>query len=160
MFRPTTPKGGIQDSPLYLVEARLKFYLKEMNMDEGETLHGFRAGCAIMLALTGADLVEIIDHVGLSRHHTALYYLQLAKVLNPAGASACLSSSFAANVTEPCTDINELKRFLTVCSKFLTSCCALHNVIVNKNNQINKWQCLEQDARKLKQNKKLGKCSM
>ena len=58
-----------------------------MNADNGETLYGFRSGCAITLALTGADLAEIMDHVGLTRRHTALYYMQLAKVLNPAGAS-------------------------------------------------------------------------
>ena len=27
-------------------------------------LHGFRTGCAITLALTGADLSEIMEHVG------------------------------------------------------------------------------------------------
>ena len=112
LFRPTTPKGGIQDSPFTLpaAETCLKVYLKEMNMDERETLQGFRASCAITLALTGADLVEIMDHVGWSRHHTALYYLQLAKVFNPAGAR--LLSSSAVNVTEPWTNINELKRFV------------------------------------------------
>ena len=55
-----------------------------MNADNGETLHGFRSGCAITLALTGADLAEIMDHVGWTRRHTALYYMQLAKVLDPA----------------------------------------------------------------------------
>ena len=64
-----------------------------MNADNGETLHGFRSGCAITLALTGADLAEIMDHVGWTRRHTALYYMQLAKVLNPAGASARLAST-------------------------------------------------------------------
>jgi hypothetical protein len=69
--------------------------------------------CAITLALTGADLAEIMDHVGWFCHHTALYYLQLAKVLNPAGASARLSSSCVADVTEPWNDNNELKRFVS-----------------------------------------------
>ncbi len=114
LFCPTTPSGGIQDSPFTsaAAEACLKVYLKDMNVDEGETLHGFRSGCAITLALTGADLAEIMDHVGWSRRHTALYYLQLAKVLNPTGASARLSSSCAADVTEPLKDLNKLKRFV------------------------------------------------
>ena len=59
-------------------------YLKEMGSDDGEPLHGFRAGCAITLALSGAELSEIMDHAGWTRRHTALHYLQLAKVLNPA----------------------------------------------------------------------------
>lgn len=114
LFRPTTPTGGIQDSPFSstAAEARLKTYLKEMGADEGETLHGFRSGCAITLALTGADLSEIMDHVGWTRRHTALYYLQLAKVLNPAGASARLASSGIGD-TSPWQDINELKRFVS-----------------------------------------------
>lgn len=61
---------------------------KEMGSDDEETLHGFRAGCAITLALSGAELSEIMDHVGWTRRHTALHYLQLAKVLNPSEASA------------------------------------------------------------------------
>ncbi len=89
LFRPTTPNGGIQDLPFTsaAAEARLKTYLKAMGVDEGETLHGFRAGCAITLALTEADLSKIMEHVGWNRRHTALYYMQLAKVLHPEGAS-------------------------------------------------------------------------
>ena len=66
LFRPTTPQGGILDAPFSstAAEARLKGYLREMGSDDGETLHGFRAGCAITLALSGAELSEIMDHVG------------------------------------------------------------------------------------------------
>ena len=35
-----------------------------MGSDNGETLHGFRAGYATTLALSGAELSEITDHVG------------------------------------------------------------------------------------------------
>ena len=95
LFRPTTPQGGVIDAPFSssAAEARLKVYLKEMGADDGETLHGFRSGCAITLALSGVELSEIMDHVGWSRRHTALHYLQLAKVLNPAGASATLAAT-------------------------------------------------------------------
>ena len=49
LFRPTTPNGGILDAPFTstTAEARLKLYLKEIGQDDGETLHGFRSGCAI-----------------------------------------------------------------------------------------------------------------
>ena len=114
LFRPTTPNGGIQDSPFTsaAAEARLKVYFKKMGADNGETLHGFRSGCAITLALTGAELSEIMDHVGWSNRHTALYYMQLAKVLNPCGASAKLASSEVFNIPHAWQDINELKRFV------------------------------------------------
>ena len=113
LFRPTTSDKGVRDAPFTsaTAEARLKFYLKDMKADEGETLHGFRSGCAITLALTGADLSEIMEHVGWSRRHTALYYLQLAKVLNPSGASARLAES-TGDVLTPWKDTNQLKRFV------------------------------------------------
>ena len=114
LFPPTTPKGGISDTPFSsaAAEARLKTYLQEMGADDGETLHGFRAGCAITLALKGAELSEIMDHVGWTRRHTALYYLQLAKFLNPDGASAKLRSDQETPAVSSWQDINELKRFV------------------------------------------------
>ena len=83
-----------------------------MKADEGETLHGFRSGCAITLALTGADLSEIMEHVGWARRHTALYYLQLAKVFNPSGASARLAEAPLNKAASPWKDTNDLKRFV------------------------------------------------
>ena len=83
-----------------------------MKADDGETLHGFRSGCAITLALTGADLSEIVEHVGWARRHTALYYLQLAKVLKHDGLSGRLATPSAENVVAPWQDLNQLKRFV------------------------------------------------
>ena len=114
LFRPTTTDNGVRDATLSsaTAEARLKLYLKQMKADEGETLHGFRSGCAITLALTGADLSEIMEHVGWARRHTALYYLQLAKVLNPSGASARLAGTPLNETATPWKDTNKLKRFV------------------------------------------------
>ena len=102
------------DSPFSsaAAEDRLKLYLKEMRVDDGDTLHGFRSGCAITLALSGIELSEIMDNVGWNRRHTALHYLQLAKVLNPSGASAKLASSEVMSVNSTWQGINELKRFV------------------------------------------------
>ena len=83
-----------------------------MGQDDGETLHGFRSGCAITLALSGVEPTNVMDHVGWNRRHTALHYLQLAKVLNPSGASAKLASTEVMSVNNMWTDLNELKRFL------------------------------------------------
>ena len=102
LFRSTTPSGGIQDLPSRssTAEARLKRY------------HGFRSGCAITFALKGAALSEIMDHVGWSRRHTAVY-LQLAKVLNPDGASARPVSVSDTDVVNPWQNMNKLKRFVS-----------------------------------------------
>ena len=50
LFHPTSPQGNILDKPLLYsaAEARLKLYLKQAGLDEGETLH--RSGCALTLA--------------------------------------------------------------------------------------------------------------
>ena len=55
LFRPTNHQGHIVNKPLTSssAEARLKYYLKDAKIDEGETLHGFRSGSAITLALSG-----------------------------------------------------------------------------------------------------------
>ena len=84
-----------------------------MGADDGETLYGFRSGFAITLALTCADLSEIMDHVGWARRHTALYYLKLAKVLNPFGASGRLAAGDLMEAINPWLDVNELKRFIS-----------------------------------------------
>ena len=72
LFCPTTPHsagggGGVLDAPFNstTAEARLKVYFKEMASDNGETLHGFRAGCAITLALSGAELSMLVGHEGI-----------------------------------------------------------------------------------------------
>ena len=95
-------------------EARRKLYLKEMGQDVDETLRVFKSECPITLALSGVELkiTEIMDHIGWNRRHTALQYLQLAKVRNPSGASARLASSEIMGVNNTWTDLNALKRFL------------------------------------------------
>jgi len=116
LFRPVTPDLGIKEalftSPA--AESSLKGYLREKNADNGETLHGFRSGCAITQALTGEDLAEIMDHVGWTRRHTALYYMRLTKVLHQAGASARLTSYIGTEPSCSWQDINQLKRFVCV----------------------------------------------
>ena len=75
-------------------------------------IYGFRVGFAITSDLTGADLSEIVEHVGWNRCPTALYYIQLAKVLHPDGASATLADPHVINVVNPWQDVNTLKRFV------------------------------------------------
>ena len=94
LSRPKNPQGTIVNEPFgsSAAEAHLKTYLNEMGNDDGETLHGFCSGCAITLALSEVELSEVMDHVGWTQRHTALYYLQLAKGLHPSGAVGPVSS--------------------------------------------------------------------
>ena len=63
LFRPTNPQGHIVNKPFTSssAEARLKLYLKEAQVDEGEALHSFRLGSAITLALSGSQLADIMS---------------------------------------------------------------------------------------------------
>jgi len=53
-----------------------------------------------------------MDHLGWTRHHTGLYYKQLAKVLNPAGTSGHLASNIGTELSCSWQDISQLKQFV------------------------------------------------
>ena len=58
-FHATDHHGCITDAPFLSSAAsnRLKKYLGQLKLDEGETVHSFRAGCSIMLSLPTPTLV-------------------------------------------------------------------------------------------------------
>ena len=76
IFRPATTQGAISASSVSseAMNGRLKTYLKEAGLDEGETAHSFRSGCAITLALSGSALVDVMSHVGWERSHSELLH--------------------------------------------------------------------------------------
>ena len=53
-----------------------------------------------------------VDHVAWTRRNTALYYMQLAKVLNPIGTLTRLASNGGSEATSAWQDVNQLKRFI------------------------------------------------
>jgi hypothetical protein len=63
------------------MHAHLHLYLKEASVDTGETLHSFKAGAAITLALSGVQLSDVMSHIGWRDPSTASYYLKLAQPL-------------------------------------------------------------------------------
>ena len=115
LFHPTTPQTGILDALFSstAAEARLKGYLRQIGSDDGETFHALEPDVLYNVLLSGAELSETMDHVGWTRRHTALHYLQFAKVLNPVGASAQLSTEDIPIVTSGWNDVNVLKRFVS-----------------------------------------------
>lgn len=117
LFRPTDPQGHIVNKPFTSssAEARLKLYLKEAQIDEGETLHSFRSGSAITLALSGSQLADIMSHVGWNNKETAFYYVKLVEVLCIDSPSHLLSAdcSVTSALTDNCIEINCLKNFVS-----------------------------------------------
>ena len=107
LFRPTNHQGHILNKPLTSSS--------DAKVDEGETLHSFRSGSAITLALSGSQLADVMSHVGWSNKGTALYYMKLAEVLREGSPSDLLSSnnSAASISTSLYADLNRLKDFVT-----------------------------------------------
>lgn len=60
---------------------RLKYYLRLLNIDEGETPHGIRGTCASSLALSGVATEDIMGHVGWSSDLTYKRYSRIGKML-------------------------------------------------------------------------------
>ncbi|CAH3167865.1 unnamed protein product [Porites lobata] len=56
---------------------RDKLHVTRVSMGDRFTLHGFRRGAGISLALAGVSLHEIMDHVGRKNSRTALHYIKL-----------------------------------------------------------------------------------
>jgi integrase len=77
LFRLVGSSGDVINEPCSYaaIYDRLKFYLRLLNLDEGETPHSFRGGCAITLVEgSGQSLEQIKDHVGWAASKTAEYY--------------------------------------------------------------------------------------
>ena len=119
LFRPTTVQGTIADTSVSSegMNGRLKTYLSAAGLDEGETAHSFRSGCAVTLALSGSALADIMGHVGWERAHTARYYMQLEQVLRHDSTSALMAAAVdgpqsAENLTKLYQDLNAVKDFV------------------------------------------------
>ena len=114
-FRTTSPNNGILNKSFSssAAQSRFKGYLKEFHLHESFTLHGFRSGCAITLALSGSELQDILSHVGWRSQTTASYYMQLSKVMSATSPSSRLaqSSSREQDPGQLYREINTLKGF-------------------------------------------------
>ena len=85
-------------------------YWPIIEKESHQAIHGFRTGAAVSLALEGASLHEIMDHVGWKTSKTALPYIKLRQVLNPPGAAAKLAD-LPLGLGESYKRINNLKGF-------------------------------------------------
>jgi len=80
--------------PAATVSTHLRCYLQALGLWEGETLHGARAGCAILLQLLGSKDADIESHIGWKPHGGMLeHYTGFRKVVSDQGVAATLSAS-------------------------------------------------------------------
>ena len=117
LSHPTNHQGHIENKPFASssAEACLKLYLKEAQIDEGETLHSFCSGSAITLAVSSSQLADIMFHVGWKNKETALYYMKPLEVLHIDSPSHLLSAdcSVTSALTENYMESNHLKNFVS-----------------------------------------------
>ena len=92
LLRPLSPRGTVvyQQLSTSAIQLRLREHLINASIYEGETLHTFRAGAAITLALSGSQLADSMTHVGWRTAPSASYYLKLAQVIRLGGPSELL----------------------------------------------------------------------
>ena len=96
LFCSVTKSHTVSPNPLEptAAQARLKLFSSALGSklsNQHLTTHGFPSGAAVSLALEGISLHEIMDHVGWKNSKTALHYIKLRQVVNPAGAAARLA---------------------------------------------------------------------
>ena len=77
-----------------VVYERLKMYLKALDLDEGETPHSLRRGCALTLTLSGtaSDAGRIMGHVGWFSKKSLDHYCEMSNIVD----SSSVASLFAA----------------------------------------------------------------
>lgn len=115
LFRPTSPSGEVLPASFEssAAQARLSTYVRDMTetfKDRHLTLHGLRSGCAISLALSGADMNAIMNHVGWKTDTTAQHYVKLQQVMSTDGVSDMLSR-LPENLVDAYSAKNSLQGF-------------------------------------------------
>ena len=75
------------------VQARLVKYLSSLEINDDETVHGFRSGTSILLRLLGLSREDVAEHIGCRSTALVDYYTQLDKVMSADTSSNTLACS-------------------------------------------------------------------
>ena len=109
LFRVTDHRGFVSEAPFVgsTVANRLKRYLTDLSIDDGETMHSFRSGCSITLAALGVAYEDIAKHVGWKSVNMAIHYSQFDKVSQCTDPSAILATSATSQAEKAGRDFRE-----------------------------------------------------
>ena len=115
LFKSLTKEGKISSAPFSAAATRARFQeychaLFSEWPDRQFSLHSFRCGAAVSLALLDVPIHDIMDHIGWKSSKQALHYLKLRQVVNPAGPAARLSDITPQN-SENFSQLNHLEGF-------------------------------------------------
>jgi hypothetical protein len=100
LFRIYDKTGNLSASSISTraVNDAVRKYWQLAGIYDGHTIHGVRTGSAIELALRGAPVHEVAEHVGWSEE-TCRHYLRLIDVLRLCGTSSSFEKDFMGGVT-------------------------------------------------------------
>ena len=101
----------------FAVHGRLKFYLDQIQANDGETPHSSCSGCSITLSLFRASKESVADHVGWASTRMVDYCIDLRSVLRPDAPAALLSaeaSGFPFNVEKVYKSYGDVSSFRPV----------------------------------------------
>ncbi|CAH1782570.1 unnamed protein product [Owenia fusiformis] len=101
LFRPMSNSGIILEEPLKYnaIHDCLKYYLATLGLDEGETPHSLRAGCALTMVLSGAatSSSEVMRHVGWFTDESVQYYTRAGLLKDSESVSSRLAKAVVNN---------------------------------------------------------------
>lgn len=117
LFRPLGKnKLSVLDDHLsYLVVyERLKFYLEKLDIDEGETPHSLRRGCAVTLSLSADVEKNIMGRIGWFFSRSLHRYSEMKKLIDVGSVSNLFaqvpSIQGIENVYKSCGDYEALPK--------------------------------------------------
>ncbi|XP_069131386.1 integrase/recombinase xerD homolog [Argopecten irradians] len=103
LFRPVTENGVVLTEALSYsaIYERLKLYLQLCGIDEGETPHSLRAGCAVTLATLGVvDRTQLKGHMGWASDNMVDYYSRATRLYDSDVVASALASSVTSDQAE------------------------------------------------------------
>jgi hypothetical protein len=120
-FRPLNHSNtALSDHPFSssAANSRLKLYLKDLHLFDGETPHSSRSGCALTLMWLGIDVEGIKSHVGWKSDDMLRYYT----VSNGVNQRSVSSKALSQINEETAGDlIDKFKRYMIVDSSRIYS---------------------------------------
>lgn len=97
LFRPVARDDRVLDESISYsaIYERLKTYLSTLGINEGETPHSMRSGCAVTLELSGSAKTsgEMMQHIGWFSESSAGYYSRRAKLIDSGVVAGRLARS-------------------------------------------------------------------